>query len=158
MNNLENFKLKFLEFMRGRNGSDSLYYAMLVVSLALDVADFFINSRIFSFIAVAFFVLTMYRFFSKNLVQRQKENAMFLQLVSKIKGKSLGKNPYEVKVKKLSGFQKKINAYKMRFKDRKTHVFKKCPGCGAVIRLPKRKGDHTVCCPRCSIDFKVKIR
>ena len=155
---MENIKLKIMEFMRGRNGPDSLYYAMIVVSLAIEVADLFINSRVFSLISVAFFVLTMYRFFSKNLVQRQQENAKFLQLIAKIKNKDFSKNPYDIKAKKPSKFQKKLDAYKVRFRDRKTHVFKKCPGCQAVIRLPKRKGEHNVCCPRCSTNFKVKIR
>ncbi len=155
---MDNLKLKFMEFMRGRNGSDELYYAMIIFSLVLDVADWFINSRVLTTVTMLFFVLTMYRFFSKNLVQRQKENAKFIQIISKIKNKDFTKNPYEVKAKKPSQIKKKIDGYKVRFKDRKTHVFKKCPGCQAVIRLPKRKGEHTVCCPRCSQNFKVKIR
>lgn len=142
----------------GRNGSDELYYAMLVTSLVLDVADWFIVSRAFSLFSILFFVLTIYRFFSKNLYQRQKENAKFLQIVAKIKNKDFSRNPYEIKSKKPSNFKKKIDAFKMRFRDRKTHVFKKCPNCQAVIRLPKRKGEHTVCCPRCSTDFKVRIK
>lgn len=158
MNSLNNLKYKFMEFMRGRNGSDELYYAMIVMSLALDVADWFIKSRIYSAVTLMFFILTMYRFFSKNLVQRQKENTKFLQIVAKVKSKDFSKTPYDVKVKKPSEFKKKTDAYKMRFRDRRTHVFKKCPGCQAVIRLPRRKGHHTVCCPRCSTDFKVKIR
>ena len=158
MNNLDKLRLKFMDFMRGRNGSDSLYYAMIVVCLLFEVADIFINSRVFSLVSLAIFALTMYRFFSKNLVQRQKENDAFLRIISRLKNKDFKGNPYEVKVKKPSAFQKKINGYKTRFKDRKTHVFKKCPGCQAVIRLPKRKGEHTVCCPRCSTNFKVKVR
>lgn len=155
---MNNIRLKFMEFMRGRNGSDELYFAMLVMSIVLDIGDWFIKSRVYSIFALAFFILTMYRFFSKNLYKRQMENAKFLELVSKIKRKDFSHNPYEVKPKKPSKIKKKIDAYKMRFRDRKTHVFKKCPGCQAVIRLPKKKGEHTVCCPRCSQDFKVKIR
>ena len=158
MNKLNNLKYKFMEFMRGRNGSDELYYAMIVMSLALDVADWFINSRIYSAVTLMFFALTMYRFFSKNLVQRQKENAKFLQVIAKVKNKDCSRNPYDDTPKKPSKIKKKIDACKIRFRDRKTHVFKKCPGCQATIRLPKRKGEHTVCCPRCSTDFKVKIR
>lgn len=155
---MNNIKLKFMEFMRGRNGSDDLYFAMVIFSLILEVADWFINSRIYSAFALAFFVLTMYRFFSKNLYQRQRENTKFLEIISKIKNKDFSRSPYEVKAKKPSKLKKKIDALKIRFRDRKTHVFKKCPGCQAVIRLPKRKGEHTVCCPRCSKDFNVKIR
>ena len=46
--------------------------------------------------------------------------------------------------------------YKTMFKDRKTHVFKKCPQCKAMIRLPKRKGSHEVICPKCGREFKIK--
>ncbi len=155
---MNNIKLKFMEFMRGRNGSDELYYAMIILSIALDIGDWFINSRLYSIFALAFFILTMFRFFSKNLYQRQKENTKFLSIISKIRGQDFKRNPYDVTPKKPSKIKKKIDGYKMRFRDRKTHVFKKCPGCDAVIRLPKKKGEHTVCCPRCSQDFKVKIR
>lgn len=150
--------MKFMEFMRGRNGSDELYYAMLVLTLVLDVVDLFVNSRIFSSFILVLIVLTFYRFFSKNVYQRQKENAKFLEIISRIKSRNFSRNPYEVKPKKDSKLRKKLNALKVRFRDRKTHVFKKCPGCKAVIRLPKKKGEHNVCCPRCSQNFRVKIR
>ncbi len=155
---MNNLKFKFMEFMRGRNGSDDLYFAMVIFSLILEVANWFINSRFYSAFTLLFFILTLYRFFSKNLVQRQRENAKFLQIISKMKNKDFSRNPYDVTPKKPSKIKKKIDAYKMRFRDRKTHVFKKCPNCQATIRLPKRKGEHTVCCPRCSKDFNIKIR
>ncbi|MFR2916862.1 MAG: hypothetical protein ACLTKQ_08005 [Acutalibacteraceae bacterium] len=40
---------------------------------------------------------------------------------------------------------------------RKTHVFKKCPGCKAVLRLPRKKGKHTVNCPHCHKNFTVHV-
>ncbi len=153
---MEKLKLKFMEFMRGRNGSDELYFAMFVVSVLLDIIDLFVDSRLLTILAAVMMVLTFFRFFSKNIYQRQKENAKFLEILGKISNKNFSRNPYEVK--KDSKLKKKINAWKIRFRDRKTHVFKKCPGCQAVIRLPKRKGKHTVCCPRCSQNFNVKIR
>ena len=46
---------------------------------------------------------------------------------------------------------------KNRFRDRKTHIYRKCPGCRRTLRLPKIKGDHTVCCPCCGKKFQVKV-
>ena len=155
---MNNFRMKYAEFMRGRNGTDELYLATIAVYLLLIVINVFVRSRILSAVAWVVFILALFRFFSKDTYRRQAENQKFLQIVDKIKNFSFKRDPYEVKPKKKNKLKKKIDAFKMRFRDRKTHVFKKCPGCGAVIRLPKRKGEHTVCCPRCSKDFKVKIR
>lgn len=150
--------MRYAEFMRGRNGTDELYIATIAVYLLLIVINVFVRSRILSAVAWIVFILAMFRFFSKDTYRRQAENQKFLQIVERFKSFSFKRDPYEVKQKKKSKLKKKIDALKMRFRDRKTHVFKKCPSCGAVIRLPKRKGEHTVCCPRCSKDFKVKIR
>ena len=38
---------------------------------------------------------------------------------------------------------------KNKFRDRKTHVYRKCPHCKAQIRLPKVKGEHKCACPKC---------
>ena len=46
---------------------------------------------------------------------------------------------------------------KSKHRDRKTHVFRKCPACKSVLRLPRQKGKHTVRCPRCQHRFDVKI-
>ena len=56
-----------------------------------------------------------------------------------------------------------VGFFKLRrnkWKDRKTHVYRKCPTCHAILRLPKikgkekGKGKHTVCCPRCANKFE----
>ena len=47
---------------------------------------------------------------------------------------------------------------KLRFSERKTHIYKTCPHCRATLRLPRAKGEHTTRCPRCGKEFGVKIR
>ena len=37
-------------------------------------------------------------------------------------------------------------------------MYKKCPNCKQKIRLPLKKGKHTVKCPNCSYKFEVKCR
>ena len=36
-------------------------------------------------------------------------------------------------------------------------LYRRCPGCRVTLRLPKRKGKHTVVCPKCGRRFEVKI-
>lgn len=155
---MNNFRYRFMEFMQGRNGTDELYLGMLGIYTLMVIVNAFVRSTVFSIIIWVWLALTFFRFFSKNIYARQKENSVVLNLISKIKRKDFKKDPYEVKVKKESKLKKKINKHKTMFKSRKTHVFKKCPECGVTIRLPKKKGKHTVCCPKCNKDFEVKIR
>ena len=53
-------------------------------------------------------------------------------------------------------FKKYCNTKKQRAND-KTHVYKKCPRCHSVLRLPRRKGKHTTVCPKCKNEFKVYV-
>ena len=50
-----------------------------------------------------------------------------------------------------------FNLQKCKHRDRKTHVYRKCPSCKNNLRLPKEKGKHTVACPCCKHRFDVKI-
>lgn len=155
---MNDFRAKLYEFMRGRNGSDELYIFMSAAYIIMIIINAFVRSRIFSAIILAWFILTMFRFFSKDIYRRQNENAKFVTLLNRIKNKNFKRDPYAVKTKKDSKLKRKIKMYKTMFKDRKTHVFKKCPQCKAMIRLPKRKGSHEVICPKCGREFKIKVR
>ena len=73
---------------------------------------------------------------SKNIKQRRKENDLYLKIKNKV----------------VSIF----NYNKKKYKDRNTHMYKKCPNCGQKIRLPLKKGKHTVKCPKCNYKFEVK--
>ncbi|MGM9683339.1 MAG: hypothetical protein ACI3XQ_07050 [Eubacteriales bacterium] len=131
------FKNKLYSFMYGRYGNDTLgkallwaYVALVLVSMIVSV---FVSSVTFNLISLLIgFVLVFfifYRMMSRNIAARRKENEKF------------------------TGFFKLM---KNRFKDRKTHVYRKCTSCHAVLRLPKAKGKHTVVCPRCKNRFEVK--
>lgn len=124
-------------FMYGRYGSDNLNKALLWVYVALVllnmVLSLFVESPwyylIYNVASMALAVYIIFRMFSRNIAKRRRENEKYL------------------------GFFKLM---KNRFRDRKTHVYKKCPRCGAVLRLPRARGKHTVCCPRCSNRFGVR--
>lgn len=129
--------------MYGRYGGDTLnkvyLWIYVAVVLVYYVVSLFIpNDAIklgamvtlgYWLISTFLIVLIFFRIFSKNIAKRRRENEKFC------------------------GFFKLI---RNRFRDRKTHVYRKCPKCKVVLRLPKAKGKHTVVCPRCRERFEVK--
>ena len=155
---MNNFRYRFAQFMSGRNGTDELYILMIVIYSVMLVVNLFVRSRIFSIIIWLWLILAFCRFFSKNVAGRQKENDVLLNIISRFRSGKFRKDPNVIKIKKKSKAKKKAEKYKTMYDQRKTHVFKNCPNCKATIRLPKVKGEHTVCCPKCNTDFKVKIR
>ena len=134
------FKNRLYRFMYGRYGTygtDTLNKVLLWIYLGWIVVcaiiELFIDSPWFTLfywiVTMALVWWMLFRNFSKNVAARRKENERFC------------------------GFFK---LRKNKFKDRKTHVYRKCPKCKAVLRLPKAKGKHTVVCPRCKERFTVK--
>ena len=130
-------KNKLYRFMYGRYGGDQLnkfliwMYAIWI--LLCTVISLFVDSVWFSLLywvgSMALMIWIFSRIFSKNIVARRKENERFC------------------------GY---FRLRKNKRRDRKTHVYRKCPNCKAVLRLPKSKGKHFVVCPRCNNRFKVK--
>lgn len=131
------FRNKMARFMYGRYGIDKLYHFIFITAIVLMLVNFFVNSIILSIVELALVFWAMFRFFSRNVYKRQRENQAFCRFFSRI-----------------GGFFK---LQKNKFKNRKTHVFRKCPSCKNQLRLPKQKGKHTVNCPCCKNRFEVKI-
>ncbi|HBR32594.1 MAG: hypothetical protein PHD46_02375 [Eubacteriales bacterium] len=129
---------KIGRFMRGRCGADSFNIFLLSTNIILSVFNMFINNVLISFFELVIISYMLYRFFSRNIYQRSKENNAFL----KVRGKIIGFFRYHY----------------YRYKERKINVYKKCPYCKAKLRLPRSRGKHTVKCPRCRRDFDMKIR
>ena len=127
---------KMQRFMQDRYGPDELYRFMLIICLIMLIFNMFINSAIFRFLELIVFVLSLFRFFSKNKAKRNYENKIYLELICRIKKYFIYK--------------------KNKYKDRNTHMYKKCPKCKQKIRLPLKKGKHIVKCPSCSERFEVK--
>jgi len=128
---------KFVRFMYGRNGIDSLYYALMVLCFILLVVGMFFNSIVISALIWLDFVYMMFRFFSKNIYKRRAENAKFVKIWTKIKSK------YKFTIK--------------RIKEARTHRYRTCPFCKAKLRLPKKLGKHVVDCPCCHKNFSVNV-
>ncbi len=140
MNNLRN---KFVRFMYGRYGLDQMgrfmsttLMVMLVASLVLQLFGLRGIGQILYYLALALLVWMYFRMFSKNIYKRQVENTKFLELKRKYGGT----------------FAKKW----AHLKQRKTHVFFKCPSCKLKMRTPKGQGEKHVTCPKCGTQFVKK--
>lgn len=129
---------KFAVFMQGRYGTDALYKAMMILYVVLLVLHVFTRFWPLSLLIWVLLGWMMFRCFSKNIPARQRENATWLRFTQWCRGK--------------------WRLMKNRWRDRRTHVYRTCPHCRAVIRLPRTKKGERVCnCPRCRKDFSVKI-
>ena len=134
------FRERVARFMAGRHGIDRLYHFLIAICFILIAINLFVPapySYIISLIESALFAYTIFRVMSKNVYKRQQENERFIKFADKPK--------------------QFFNLQKCKRRDKKTHVYKKCPSCRNNLRLPKQKGEHTVVCPCCKTRFDVKI-
>lgn len=127
---------RFNRFMYGRYGADPLFYALILLYVIFTVlASLF--SSLFLLLAYASFIWAVYRYFSTDIYKRREENRKFLGIWQKIKNY--------------------FSYLRDRFRDRKTYRYRKCKYCHAALRLPIKKGKHSVKCPRCQKSFDVHI-
>ena len=126
---------RYIKFMKDRYGIDELYKFLLLICFVLLVINTFVSNNVIRLFEVLLIVIIFYRYMSKNIKLRKKENDKYLEIKDKII--------------KLFDYNKK------KYKDRNTHMYKKCPKCKQKIRLPLKKGKHTVKCPNCGNRFDV---
>ena len=132
-----NFRYRLMQFMSGRYGPDTLSNAIFILGAVISVLNMFIRSGIIQLLVYLLIMYGFFRMLSRNIEARRHENRWFCD--------------------KLSILKKRSEIYEQRKNDR-FHVYKKCPVCKAVLRLPHRIGTHTTVCPRCGKEFKVKVR
>ncbi|MBQ3507329.1 MAG: hypothetical protein IJA91_02160 [Clostridia bacterium] len=142
------FREKLARFLYGRYGADSLYNALFVCELILLFlgAVFSVLGNVnqaLAMISIAFYIIAlglmifaMYRFFSRNIPKRRRENEAWLRFKGKFHRKPKSHLP----------------------PDTADHIFRSCPRCHATLRLPKEKGKHQVKCPRCGEKFGLKVK
>ena len=131
------FREKLFRFMYGRNGADKLCYAVFVVYFVLSVVNTFVRFSPLNIILMLLPAYVIFRMLSKNISKRRAENQKFLSWWNKVE-------PH----------------FKMiiaRMKEMKTRSFHRCPNCKAMLRLPRKKGKHTVACPNCKHKFNIRI-
>lgn len=122
-------KYKLSAFFSGRNGIDDLGKTLLWGTLIIMILSALLG---FTFLYRAALVPLCYvyiRAFSRNLEKCQMQNAKYLAW---------------------------RNFRKLRFQQRKTHRFYRCPKCKQVLRVPKGKGRITITCRNCEERFEKK--
>lgn len=138
-----NFRYKLMQFMSGRYGSDETFFVIFIAAVILSVANIFIRFvsvwlyTAIQLIVYALIIFAIFRMFSRNIEKRRKENDW---------------------IKEKLGFLKRKKDFHDRKKADIMHIYKKCPACKAVLRLPRRVGIHTTVCPKCGKEFTVKVK
>lgn len=140
---------RFSDFMYGRNGIDSLSHFLFWLIIILAFVNLLTRDKwVITLIELCIFGYSVFRIFSKNVYRRQKENQFYLNCRVKLRD-------FFAKLKKKANAHASLQ--KNKWRDRKTHVYKRCPKCKSVLRLPRVKGKHTAACPCCENRFDVRI-
>ncbi len=134
---LNRLKGALLRFMYGRYGGDQLNTALIVLYVMLALLGAISGWPLFSLLMFAVIAWSIFRMFSRNLAARRRENDAFLKLWRPVKAWFV--------------------LQKNRIRDCRTHLYHTCPHCKANLRLPRKKGKHTVRCPRCGDKFEMKV-
>ena len=132
-----NFLYRIQRFMSGRYGLDALFYIIMGISVGLAFFNIFFRSLILQLLVYIFVLVAFFRVLSRNYAARQAENRWFLKTYTTLK--------------------QKRDTIRQRRAD-VTHVYKKCPNCRVILKLPRRQGKHTTVCPKCNTSFKVNVR
>ena len=119
--------------MAGRYGSDQLNNALLLLSLLLMVIEWITRWRWMGFFVLALLILCYFRMFSRNIQARYAENQWFLR--------------------KWWSISNRLKNAGLRFRDRKTHRYFKCPQCKQRLRVPRGRGKINITCPHCHHQF-----
>ena len=120
-----------IRMMYGRYGVDNLSKFLFSLYIIIFVIGLFYKNFILDTIGLLLLFIVIFRFFSKNIYKRTKENQIYL----KIKNKTL----------------KPFKNIKRNFKERNEHVYKKCHKCKTTLKLPLpyERGIKHAKCPTC---------
>lgn len=127
---------KFMRFMAGRYGTDSLSKFLLVVILICLVLNMVLKIPGIYFLGLAVLVYCYFRMLSRNYAKRSAENAFYL--------------------KATAGIRRFFRKQKSHAQIRKTHHLYKCRQCGKYIKIPKGKGKIQITCSACKYQFVKK--
>ena len=130
---LNKLKMNISRFMYGRNGQDELGTAAYTSGVVIYIISVFFKNGILITIGMFLFAYGIFRGFSRNTWKRQRENAVFLDLM-KCPGKY-------------------VTLLKLQWEYRHTHRYYMCWHCGQIIRVPKGKKKIEITCPKCSRKF-----
>ncbi len=132
------FKEMLVRFMSGRYGNDNLNRLIFWLYVIMFLVYILTKAAVFYWIGLALIFLYLFRTLSRNIYGRQLENQKYIDATKNIRFF--------------------CRRQKNRWRDRKTHVYKKCPNCKTFLRLPRKQGVHVAVCPKCKKEFEIKVR
>ena len=109
------FIQKLQKFMYGRYGLDDLGNFLFKIYLILFILNLFLKLYVLTIIEFILVVVILYRFISKDIYKRSRENVLFRKIKKKL-------------FKPFSNIKRNIND--------KDHVYKKCHYCKTTLKLP----------------------
>ena len=124
---------KFIRFMYGRYGMDSLGRFTIIAGVAAMLLAGWNNIMILSLLSCGCIIYSYFSMFSRNIYSRASENQWYLRHTSRLRAAYYR--------------QKNLMA------QRKTHHIYKCPACRQKIRIPRGKGRIEIRCPKCNTTF-----
>lgn len=124
---------QFQELMKDRNGSDDFNTFLLGLYLSFYVLLWSRQEDFYTFFATLSICLFIFRFFSKNIKKRQRENHVYMRYTAPVFG----------------WFRVKLAIYL----DKK-HRYFRCPKCNCQMRAPRDTGKIRVTCGNCQNVFE----
>lgn len=151
---------RFYRLMEGRYGlrglSDNMQILLVAVYFLLALVNVFARTRIIGAIEMLVLIYTLFRVFSKNIPARETENRAVTAWGYKIRDAFRFREVNAQRRKDRRAERKAQRAVQKERRKDKEHIYRECPECGATLRLPRKKGKHSVLCPRCGNKFGVK--
>lgn len=118
--------------MSGRYGFDQLSGFLCILSLILVVLGAWLSGLLY-WLGLALLLWCYFRIFSRNTQKRYAENLKYLSLQRQV--------------------QEWFARRKLRFEQRKTYRYFRCPHCRQSIRVPRGRGRISITCPKCGTSF-----
>lgn len=137
MNFFQRLRDRFAQFMIGRyGGTDMLGFGLLGIAGILIVVNAFARSTVLTLLEAVVLGFYLYRFFSKDIPARQKENSVYSQAALKV-------------------VRWCRNTFRHLFGD-SNYKYYTCPQCHKELRVPRKKGNIEITCPQCGRSFRAR--
>lgn len=117
------------DFFARRYGADALSAALIALSGVILVTVLLFGGRFAALLALVPLAVAVFRILSTKCKQRERENAVFVSFVLGVKGN--------------------LRLTLCRIRDRRTHIYFRCPCCHRVLRVAQAQGEIQVACPNC---------
>lgn len=122
----------------GRNGIDGFSIFLLAVAML------FLPYRYTFIIAIVLIAYALFRCFSKNVVKRRTEAYRFQSIML------AAARFFAVRAMAVGRF---FSFQSLKWRNRKTTVYFKCPKCKKRLSLPRHRGKLAVTCTVCGHEF-----